>query len=142
MHRMAFFEILPYASKGYVPRPDTAAEMVLTDPGCQIASQAALGAIEHRRPAAVLVNGNDAVHVFQAVHQIAWTERSYKSRWDSAKTLHHSEGSLTYSGASIPVFGFPQRSRSSHNAYVEVDQMGERIAEVVRPSHLPPSGRA
>ena len=133
MRRMAFFEILPYASKSYVPRPADAVRLVRTDVGCQMATSAALGAIEHRQPAVVLVNGSDAVHVFEAVHGVAWAEHRYPSASSARpKTVRHFESVLTFPGHSVPVFGFPQlRGMSSHNSNAEVAQLAARIAEVV-----------
>lgn len=132
MRRLALFEILPYASKTYVPRPQDAASMARSDIGCLIAQDAALGAIGHRRPAAVLVNGNDAVHVWKAVHGTEWTELRYRSGTNVAKNLRHWEAWFPSGTHSIPVFGFPQlRTRSSHNSNVEVSQLATRIAEVI-----------
>ena len=133
MRRMALFEILPYASRTYVPRPDIASSLVVSDMGCAIAQQAALGAIKHRRPAAVLINGSDAVHVFAAVHQVVWTEQRYPSESNAPKSLRHWEAAYESDTGTVPVFGFPQlRGQSSHNSDVEIQQLASRIAEVVR----------
>ena len=45
--------------------------------------------------------------------------------------LRHHESAMTFGGRSVPVFGFPQHGMRSHNSNLEVEQLGERIAEVV-----------
>lgn len=132
MRRMAFFEILPYPSKAYVPRPEQAVRLIRDDPGCRVATRAALGAIRERRPAIVLVNGGDAVHVFGAVHGVEWHERRYSSASRPSKSLRHLEGLLPGPRGGIPVIGFPQlRGMSSHNSNLEIDQLADRVQQVV-----------
>jgi len=131
MRRMAFFEILPFPSKSYVPRPEQAARLAREDPGCLTATRAALGAIRERSPAVVLVNGGDAVHVFGAVHGVQWREMRYASTSRPSKTLRHFEGEIVVGSARVPLIGFPQlRGMSSHNSNPEIEQLAARVAEV------------
>ena len=135
MRRMALFEILPYPSKTYVPRPETAVSLVTSDPGCALSSKIARGVIEHARPRIVLVNGNDALAVFDAVWRPRWTEQRYASASRATKTLRHWEGAIDAGGREVPVVGFPQlRTRGGHNSNAEVEQLAARIAELANPT--------
>ncbi len=135
MRRMGLFETLPYPSDSYVPDAAHALELSRADVGCRVSLGIAMTAISRCPPAAVLVNGNDAVRVFEALAGpgFSWDERRYQSDSKAGKSLRHSEAHISSEDGPVPVFGLPHlRTQSGHNSNVEVAQLARRVAEVVR----------
>lgn len=132
MSRMAVFESIPYASRKY--RTGLISELYSQrDVGCLFARHLWYSAVVGCPPAAILVNGNDAVFAFAEIQEgWEWREVRYPSAHRPEKSLRHWEGVLrTPNGASIPVIGFPQRAQGSHNAAVEIEQLASYVQESV-----------
>ena len=128
--RMVFTEIIPYASERFALRPEVVAELARTDPGVRIAAGINRLLIEGARPAVVLVNGKPAIADFAAVYGrgLRWEEERYPSAHRPEKPLWHRQGTFDPGGGPVPVAGFPfLRKPATHNANVEIDQLGRSI---------------
>ena len=128
--RMVCTEIIPYASRQFRLRPKVVAELAGTDPGVRTAAGINRLLIEGARPAVVLVNGKPAMEDFAAVYGRALRREKvgYPSAHRPEKRLWHRQGTFDPGNGPVPVAGFPfLRKPATHNADVEVDQLGSYI---------------
>jgi len=134
VRRIGFFEIVPYPSRSL--KYGMISELVESDPGSAISLKAAHETISHRLPAAVFVNGYEALDPVAVRFDVELRPDRYESAYKPGKTLEHWEGMISVGGVSVPVFGFRQRGPGPlrHNAYLEWDQLASRVAEVM-PRH-------
>jgi hypothetical protein len=64
---------------------------------------------------------------------LSWTQEFYASTHLPTKSLWHKQGYVATPNGDLPVAGFPfLRTRSTHNANVEVADLAARIAAHVR----------
>ena len=133
--RMVFVEMCPYASNRSPFSGKDLIRLTERDRGFQTARRVRRTLIDEAGPALVLLN---AVPVVEAVEhldrdRLRLAERHYyQSVRKPTKSLWHREGQIITRGSSVPVLGFPfLRTRSAHNAYDEIDQLGDYARELV-----------
>lgn len=130
--RMVFTDLCPYASRQFALRPDQAADLVANDRGFKTMAEINRLLIEQAQPAVVLVNGKDSMRAMEAVYRgkLSWREHRYPSEDNPTKILRHLQGVLDLGAGPVPVVGFPfLRKPQTHNANVEIEQLGRCIRE-------------
>lgn len=130
--RMVFTNLSPYASRRFALRPDQVTRLVAKDSGFHMMAQINRLLINSARPAVVLVNGVPSMKAMAAVYggKLSWSERRYQSEENPKKVLRHHHGVLNLEAGPVPVFGFPTLRRpQTHNANVEIEQLGRCIRE-------------
>lgn len=135
---MVFVELCPYSSEDFWFRDSDLLQLAAEDDGFRIAARIRRILIQRARPAFVLISGNQAVtglehgdredlHLEEPVH--------YQSVRRSEMRLWHREGHFVVGTSRVPAIGCPAlRTRSGHNFYDDVDQVGERARVLVRES--------
>ena len=132
---VVFVEMCPFSSGQFDLSGEDLTRLTAEDRGFQIASRVRRILIHEASPAIVMVNGRPALDAMEHLEggQLRLGERRvYQSVSRPDKRLWHREGHLTTSESSVPLIGFPfLRSRSTHNSYDEIDQLGERARVLV-----------
>ena len=137
---MVFVEICPYSSGGFQFEDAELLRLCAEDDGFRTAAQIRRLLIQEAQPAFVLVSGNQAITVLEQSdrdHLRLGDPVFYPSVRRPAKSLWHREGYFTSGGGTaVPVIACPAlRNQGTHNAYAEIDQLGERARQLVRESH-------
>ena len=139
-----FVEMCPYSSGSFGFEEAALQRLSEGDNGFRIVADVRRILVEEARPALVVVSGNQAVTVLEHAdrdHLKLGGPVRYRSDHDAQKMLRHREGRFAYAESSVPVIGCPAlRTRSAHNAYVEIDQLGDHARELVRDG-LPSASR-
>ena len=131
---IVFAELCPYASRSFSLTPDALRSLREKDIGCRVEAEMTEMMLRQGAPRLLLVNGNRAIEHFELSYGefLSWEVREYVSEARVDRKLWHMQGALREGGRSIPVLGFPfLRKPRTHNATVEIEQLGRYGADLV-----------
>jgi hypothetical protein len=133
--RMVFAELRPYPSRQFAIGAAELPELVRDELGFAVAARVRRLLADDASPALILVNGVAAIDALAVVggERVQFEARRYPSVSRDDKQLWHVEGKCTTtSGRAVPLVGFPfLRKPRTHNAYVEIDQLGRYARELL-----------
>lgn len=134
---IVFAELCPYASRKFALGAEALQALRERDVACRVEAEMTDRMLREGSPRLVLVNGSSAIQHFEATYAdvLSWDIREYESEAKLAKKLWHMEGTLRLDGGLIPVAGFPfLRNPRTHNATLEIEQLGRYVASLMAPS--------
>ena len=132
---IVFVELCPYSSHEWRFQDEDVARLLREDRGFQIKSKVRQILVDYAHPALVMINGKPALSALEHAEgdRFQFGARTvYPSVPKPEKPLWHREGTVRTSNDSVPLLGFPfLRTRSTHNSYAEIDQLGEHARALV-----------